>query len=72
MVGFTHVAWYGPRSALGAATVDSLLDAASHDSGGRWVLLGLVPRGEAHRRFSWTTVMGPGFGLRLTRTALIT
>jgi hypothetical protein len=39
--GFSHVVRYGPRSALGAATADSLLDAASHwdGSGGRWVLL---------------------------------
>ena len=37
--GFSHVVRYGPRSALGAATVDSLLDAASHGSGGRWMLL---------------------------------
>ena len=39
--GFSHVVRYGPRSALrlGAAMVDSLLDAASHGPGGRWVLL---------------------------------
>jgi pyruvate/2-oxoglutarate dehydrogenase complex dihydrolipoamide acyltransferase (E2) component len=37
--GFSHVVRYGPRSALGAAVVASLLDAASHGPGGRWVLL---------------------------------
>ena len=37
--GFSHVVRYGPRSALGAAVVDSLLDAASHGPAGRWVLL---------------------------------
>ena len=37
--GFSHVVRYGPRSALGAAMVDSLLDAASHGPAGRWVLL---------------------------------
>jgi hypothetical protein len=37
--GFSHVVRYGPRSALGAAVVDSLLDAASHGRAGRWALL---------------------------------
>ena len=37
--GFSHVARYCPRSALGAAMVGSLLDAASHGPAGRWVLL---------------------------------
>ena len=37
--GFSHVVRYGPRSALGAAVVDSLLDAASHGPAGRWTLL---------------------------------
>ena len=37
--GLSYVVWYGPRSALGAAMVDSLLDAASHGPAGRWVLL---------------------------------
>ena len=37
--GFSHVVLYSPRSALGAAMVDSLLDAASHGPTGRWVLL---------------------------------
>ena len=32
---FSHVVRYGPRSALGAAVVESLLDAASHGPGGR-------------------------------------
>ena len=32
--GFSHVVRYGPRSALGAAVVDSLLDAASHGPAG--------------------------------------
>ena len=35
----SHVVRYGPRSALGAAVVDLLLDAASHGPPGRWVLL---------------------------------
>lgn len=38
-VGFSHVVSYGPTSALGAAAVASLLDAASHGPAGRWVLL---------------------------------
>ena len=33
--GFSHVVRYGPRSALGAAMVHSLLDAASHGPAGR-------------------------------------
>ena len=37
--GFSHVVRYGPRSALGAAMVDSLLDPDSHGPAGRWVLL---------------------------------
>jgi hypothetical protein len=39
--GFSHVVGYGPtsRSALGAAAVASLLDAAAHGPAGRWVLL---------------------------------
>ena len=37
--GFSHVVGYGPTSALGAAAVASLLDAASHGPAGRWVLL---------------------------------
>ena len=37
--GFSHVVSYGPKSALGAAAVTSLLDAASHGPEGRWVLL---------------------------------
>ena len=37
--GFSHVVRYGPRSALGAAIVASLLDAASHGPAGRWALL---------------------------------
>ena len=37
--GFSHVVGYGPKSALGAAAVTSLLDAASHGPAGRWVLL---------------------------------
>ena len=38
-VGFSHVVKYGPTSALGAGSVASLLDAASHGPAGRWVLL---------------------------------
>jgi hypothetical protein len=38
-VGFSHVVRYGPQSALGLATVASLLDAASHGPAGRWALL---------------------------------
>ena len=37
--GFSHVVRYGHNSALGSAVVPSLLDAASHGSAGRWVLL---------------------------------
>ena len=37
--GFSHVVRYDPRSVLGAAMVDSLLDAASHGPASRWVLL---------------------------------
>ena len=37
--GFSHVVRYCPGSALGAAMVDSLLDAASHGPAGRWILL---------------------------------
>jgi hypothetical protein len=37
-VGF-YVVRYGRASALGSAVVPSLLDAASHGPGGRWVLL---------------------------------
>jgi hypothetical protein len=37
--GFSHVVRYGRTSALGAAAVHSLLDAASHGPAGRWVLL---------------------------------
>ena len=37
--GLSHVVRYGPRSALGAAIVGSLLDAASHGPAGHWVLL---------------------------------
>ena len=39
VAGFSHVVRYRPRSALGAAAVDSLLDAASHGPTGRWALL---------------------------------
>ncbi len=39
VAGFSHVVRYGARSALGAAVVDSHLDAASHGPLGRWVLL---------------------------------
>ena len=39
ILGFSHVVRYGPRSALGAAMVDSRLDAASHGPARRWVLL---------------------------------
>jgi hypothetical protein len=38
-VDFSHVVKYGPKSALGAAAVPSLLDAASHGPAGRWLLL---------------------------------
>ena len=38
VAGFAHVVRYRPRSALGAAAVDSLLDAASHGPTGRWAL----------------------------------
>ena len=37
--GFSHVVRYSRTSALGSAVVPSLLDAASHGPGGRWVLL---------------------------------
>ena len=37
--GFSHVVGYGRNSALGAAMVTSLLDAASHGPRGRWILL---------------------------------
>ena len=37
--GHSHVVRYDRRSALGAVVADSLLDAASHGPGGRWVLL---------------------------------
>ena len=40
---FLHLVRYGPRSALGAAAADSLLDAASHGSVGQWTLL-CLPR----------------------------
>ena len=43
-VGFSHVVRYGRGSALGSAVVPSLLDAASHGPGGRWVLLLRLPR----------------------------
>ena len=45
--GFSHVVRYGPRSALGAAMVDSLLDAASHGPADRsgWVLICPGPKG---------------------------
>ena len=52
---FSHVVRYGPRSALGAAVVDSLLDAASHGPAGRWVLL--CPTRQPARCFSGATVM---------------
>ncbi len=38
-VGFSHVMRYGRASALGSVLVPSLLDAASHGPGCRWVLL---------------------------------
>ena len=37
--GFSHVVAYGRSSALGAVVVDTLLDAASHGTQGRWRLL---------------------------------
>jgi hypothetical protein len=36
--GFSHVVRYGRTSALGSVMVPLLLDAASHDPTGRWVL----------------------------------
>jgi hypothetical protein len=45
VAGFSHVVRYGAQSALGAAVVDSLLDADSHGPGGQWVLLGRVRSG---------------------------
>ena len=59
--GFSHVVRYGPRSALGAAMVDSLLDAASHGPAGRWVLL--CPTRQRARCFSGTTLMPVGLRL---------
>ena len=51
-----YVVRYGPRSALGAAMVESLLDGASHGPAGRWVLL--CPTRQPASCFSGTTVMG--------------
>jgi len=42
--GFSHVVGYTSSSPLGAAAVDTLLDAASHGPAGRWHLL--VPAGQ--------------------------
>ena len=48
--GFSHVVRYGPRSALGAAAVTSLLDLEAHGPDGRWVLLcGVRAPGSASR-----------------------
>ncbi len=54
--GFSHVVGYGPTSALGAAAVTSLLDAAAHGPVGRWVLL--LPTRSAGLCFSGMVVMG--------------
>ena len=46
--GFSHVVGYTSSSPLGAAAVDTLLDAASHGLAGSWHLL--VPAGQPSAR----------------------